>query len=339
MSAARTNRGLRAGIVTEIARAAGVEVGRSDRKCPIRCPLHEDRHPSAFLDPEHNSFFCSVCTPNGTWTAKQLANACGVAWPPPGAYLVDGEHELPQVAGRTTTFSATQARDVWRMAITRALDDEFAGADAVVYEYARRRGLLPAWEDRLFGILSTGMKLPASVASWPSTEHRLVAPLYDSRGEVACVQARRIVDGEPRTLFPRGSAARATLFACARGVQVLRSTWPGERQVVYGEGLTDYLALACASPLPVLCAPGTSMASSGIGPWIEGHEVLLALDWDEAGELALKPTATAAYERGAKRVQRLEWPDGCADACEVIERRGLEGLREFLCRPKGGPIG
>jgi DNA primase len=72
------------------------------------------------------------------------------------------------------------------------------------------------------------------------------------------------------------------------------------------------------------------MAASSFGPWVEGFEVFIALDWDEAGDAALGPTAERAYELGAKQVRRIEWPRGCNDACDLVDQVGLDGLATFL---------
>ena len=170
-------------------------------------------------------------------------------------------------------------------------------------------------------------------AWWPSSSYRIVAPLYDQSGTLVNVQARAIQPRDPRVLAPKGSRLRGSLFASSHGLEVLRGTWRGEMRVLFGEGLTDSVALASVAPIPVLCAPGTATARHGIGPWVEGLEVLLALDRDDAGEKALVPTARSAFEHGAIRVRRVCWPTGCKDAVDLVQRVGLVGLWEFLSSP------
>jgi DNA primase len=139
-------------------------------------------------------------------------------------------------------------------------------------------------------------------------------------------------DVELKALLPRDSQARGTVFADPRGLEILRGTWIGARRLILGEGLTDFLALSTVSPAPVLSAPGTSMAPSAFGPWVKDFDVMLALDWDAAGDAAIHVAAKSAYGHGAARVRRLEWPDSCKDACDVVARVGLEGLGDFLSR-------
>lgn len=324
---------LRSGVIVEIALSAGVEVKNANRKCPIRCPLHDDRTASAFLDPVTNVFFCAVCTPSGGWGAKRFAEAIGVPWPPANAFL-DATTPLRTTAPKCEFTQAMAAR-LWTLALDRARDDDRAGDDLPVYNYLRSRGLAETWEDRNFGILSSGIALPTAMKSWLASGHRLVGALYDQAGQLANVQSRSITGSSPKTLFPAGSKASGTLFASPGGIEVLRGSWSGSRRVLFGEGLTDFLALASVSPVPVLSAPGTSMAASGIGPWVNGYELILALDCDTAGDAVVSATARAAFIHGASRVHRVTWPAPCKDACDVVERSELAGLWSFLKRNLG----
>jgi len=111
---------------------------------------------------------------------------------------------------------------------------------------------------------------------------------------------------------------------------LLRDSSFGGGKVILGEGLTDFLALSIAAPVPVLSVPGASFFAAAIGPWVAGRDVYLAADNDEAGEAAIPPTARAALERGARNVFAITWPEGCKDACDAIAALGAIGLSEFL---------
>ncbi|MCK6445772.1 MAG: toprim domain-containing protein [Planctomycetes bacterium] len=227
-------------------------------------------------------------------------------------------------------FSAQDARLVWSLALARARNDQYAGVDSAVYSYLAQRGILESWELGAFGVLAEGMTVPDSIGWWPRASYRLVAPLYDQRGELVSVQARAITRREPKTLFPKGSRVNGASFASKRALGLLASGLSEHDIVVLGEGLTDFLALVAATPIPVLCAPGTGFVTSSIGPWVHGRTLLLALDNDDAGDAALGPAAEAAYTAGAKRVVKVRWPRGCKDACDVVARHELVGLEAFL---------
>jgi len=323
------------GVILTIAVTAGCSYSEHGPKHSLRCPFHQDEHPSAFLDGERNIFYCSVCTPDGGWSARRFAEALGVPWEP-GAKASLPSPLRATATGKTESFTAAHALQVWDAALARARDDAEIDADRTVYEYLRLRGLLDAWELGAFGIVAAGMVLPAAVAGWPRSGHQVVVPLYDPSGDVANVQARAIGDAGRKTLFPTGSTARGMLFASRTGLAVLKQQWTGPKWLILGEGLTDFLALTITSPVPVMCAPGAGLAATGIGPWIAGFDVLLALDDDAAGATARTPTAAAAYQYGARSVRRAVWPGHVKDACDVLRDRGSVGLAYYLHRELEG---
>ena len=322
-------RELPAGFIFEVARAAGIEVTFGERKQTICCPFHEDRIASAFLSPD-NIFYCSVCTPAHGLSAKAFATRIGVDWIT-GLKGTAAARVVPncEVQAVRAVFTTEMARNVWRAAHARARDDERVDDDRAAYDYLERRGLMPSWEFQLFGLLAHEMALPTSVQSWPAQGYRVLVPLYDGHGEVASLQARSVKVTRVKTLFPAGSKIRALVFANAAGQEVLRGGRVGE-DVILGEGLTDFLALSITSRVPVLAAPGVNFCTKGIGPWVRGRRLLLALDCDAAGDAVVDAVSNAALERGATSVMRIRWPVGCKDACEFVERIGVDGLAALL---------
>lgn len=326
----QTARDLPPGLIFEVASAAGIEVKSRKPKTAIRCPLHEDKHASAFLS-ESNVFFCSVCTPNGGMSAKDFAAALGVDWRGTVSAIVPRPSPDARSVSKTP-FTPHDASIVWNRARARMRNDDMVDADREAWNFISKRHLGEGHELSAFGILGDGMELPAAVSRWPSTGYRVVAPLFDQRGVIANVQARAVIDRSPKTLFPSGSSASGSLFACSRGVEVLRGEWRDVPCYLLGEGLTDHVALTIASPIPVLSAPGTSMAAAGVGTWVRDAVLYVALDFDPAGNTAVHAVSERAYQFGAKQVRRIEWPKGAKDACDVLDRAGVVCLEEFLRR-------
>jgi hypothetical protein len=323
---------LRPGLIFEVAQQAGLHPRGEGTKRQLRCPFHDDQHSSAFLS-SNNVFYCSVCTPDGGWSAKRFTEALGVHWPPPDAFEQPGRiHPQADSLKSDQSFSPILAREVWQAALARARDDDHLDADRAVYEFVSRRGIGHSWEDGLFGVLSEGMDLPGPISRWPSTGHCLIAPLYDLTGSVACIQSRSVRNGDPKILAPTGGRVKGTLFADERGLAVLRGSAPTTQAVIYGEGLTDSLALAIASPIAVLCAPGTNNAVAGIDTWTRSRQVVIALDNDSAGQAQVDPVAAALSANRADRVFRLTWPKGCKDACDVVAQLGTIGLHALLSK-------
>jgi len=320
---------LPSGLIFEVARRGDLECRGSGEKRALRCPFHEDKTPSAFLSVS-NVFYCSVCTPERGWGARRFAEELGVSWEVGLGWQPQGTHDHEP-------FTAVAAQTLWERVLARALDDDVVEEDRATYAYLDARSLMEAWEERVVGVLGPLGSVHSATAQWFRQDYRLVAPLYSQDGVLTNVQARAIVaERKPKTMFPWRSRAKETLFADLRGLRLLRGDRAEVRSVVLAEGLTDFLALAPRSPVPVLSAPGTGMSVSSIGPWVRGLHVYLALDRDEAGERARGPSAHRAYEFGAARVSQVVWPGEHKDACAFLEAVGESALDEFLVAHLGG---
>ncbi len=326
----RLPRSLPRGHIIGIAAAAGIQVRGQGQKRPIRCPFHEDRNPSAFVS-ENNVFYCSVCTPGGGWSAKRFSEALGQHWHPNRA---DAWQLDTRPLQRPREFTARHAQALWSAAFRRCWAQDPEGEDQAVFSFLAQRGLERARELNLVGVVGSGMDLHEAVSRWPRTGHQLIVPLYNELGTVANLQARAVRPAQRKVLFPKGSSARGTLFANEAALDLLRDRGSHNGTVVVGEGLTDFLALACHTSHAVVAIPGIGSARNGLGAWIGGLDVLLALDADTAGVEATQVAAQAAHGLGARRVQGVRWPHGAIDACEALETLGKAGFSEFLreCR-------
>jgi hypothetical protein len=315
---------LPAGLIFQIAADAGLVVRGKGNKRTLKCPFHDERNASAFLS-TNNVFGCSVCHPGTAITAKEFCINLGRDWK---SYTdnLPSDRPLPKAVAEETPFTPADAQATWTAARARMLDDEFAEADADPYEYLRGRGLGEAFDLRLYGILGSGMSLPQPVAAWHTRGYQIVVPLYDQRGEIACVQARNIRGSEPKTLAPKGSRMAGTVFANEAAIALLRGEPCQHDTVILCEGLTDFLAVSCAMTIPVFGAPGTSNAASAIGPWAKGRTLISCLDWDEAGHKATPAVWLAAEQHGVRRARSSPWPKRAKDACDVVAERGVEGL-------------
>ena len=323
---------LRPGLIVQIALDAELELRGRGEKRTLRCPFHPDRHPSAFVT-DDNVFFCSVCTPGETWTAKTFCTKLGLNW---SSYFRGGTAtartatwRAPSRSRPEPTFSSSEARRVFELALSRTRAEKLSRLDRELDEFLARRGLGLAWDEGGFGVVGDGMDLPSAIRSWPNRGYRLVLPLFDAHGTISGIQARAVTSIRPKTMFPEGARISGTVFADARGQAVLR----GEQRdlpVLLGEGLTDTLALSTCSPIPLLAVPGSSNAVASIGCWVEDRVLFIALDCDDVGERAALAAARAAHERACLRTRRIRWPDGAKDACDVLASRGASGLAEFL---------
>lgn len=316
------------GWIFEIARAAGIDVPTDRSKVRIRCPFHDDKHPSAVLF-ETNCFLCSGCELK--LRAKEFAQRLGQPWrrsldrnsPVRARPKLNQEPPGPP-------FTAANAQHVWSLSLERVRQSTPHPDDAAVYAYLARRGLTQAIETGSAGILPTGIAPHPRVASWLKSGHRIVAPLFDLQGNLVSIQSRTIFEVKPKTRFPWGAQAKDAVFANRLGIDLLRGKSFDDPRALLGEGLTDSLAYAIACPYPALCAPGVPFIVSSIGPWVKDRVLLLAIDCDEAGERVQHQANAVAHRFGVREVRRVVWPHGAKDACATLERIGVEGLRAFL---------
>jgi hypothetical protein len=180
--------------------------------------------------------------------------------------------------------------------------------DAEVSGYLTGRGLDPSTlaDLDLCRALPRDADLPSWARGpggmWTTTGHRLVCPLYDARGQLRSVIARRVRDGDdPKSLAPSGHERRGLVMADGLARQVLglaaRPVWwdpDVPLSAVICEGEIDHL---------VWCTRSEAAADSGHGPAVAGvvqgswtgeiaarlelagvHDVVIATDLDDPGE-------------------------------------------------------
>lgn len=330
------------GAILEVARSAGLELTQRADKAQCKCPFHQDSQASAVLFTDTNWFHCSAC--GESMGLYKFASKFGVrvdssfkGRPQPIATTPAKRPVKPsKPKPKKPAFHPEQAQQFWRFVKRQARDDDNIADVQPVFDYLHKRGLMEACELGLVGTLGTGHPLPRYAQRWTKS-HRLIVALYDEHGVLSNIQARAIDDAKPKTLFPPGSHASGMLFADSRGVAMLRNE-ESLTSAILGEGLTDFLAMAIYSPIPVLSAPGTGMAKSAAGAWARGMTVFIATDIDEAGQRVVQQTAEALFECGAAKVRRLDWPSPYCDACEALEGLGDVRFSLFLEEHLSGEV-
>jgi hypothetical protein len=330
-----SRRELHPGFIFGIAREAGLDMRiRGDEKAILRCPFHDDSSPSAVLFAS-NVFLCSGC--GLRLTAKEFSERLGLTWDPP---LACARPPLNPSRKRSDPpwppFTTEDAGRVWQLVLRRTRQDEPDPADRDVYAYLHRRGLAPAFDEDVYGILAADIALHPAIAHWPVSGHRLVSRLYASDGTPASLQARAIRAAERKLLFPAGSAIKGSVFANEAGLAVLKGAHDFEVPVALVEGLTDFLAMCTVTSTPVLGAPGAPFLPASVGPWVRRRTLFLAPDLDDAGEKVLAPTAACAAALGAVAAFRLRWPSDCRDAADTLLRHGPGGIKRAIQEAQTG---
>ena len=142
--------------------------------------------------------------------------------------------------------------------------------------------------DDLARMIPPGADLPPwamfGQRTWPEAGYGLVVSAWDASGERLSLQARRTVDGKPKTLWPRGCESRGLVFANPLGVAMLQGKAEGA-VVVLVEGLPDWLTAACLWPeIAVIGYTGGGWTVAHAGRVPDGATVAIRGHNDEAGQ-------------------------------------------------------
>lgn len=177
-----------------------------------------------------------------------------------------------------------------------------ASTDAEVAAYLERRGI-PV--DAPCGALPV---LDVYPDWWPwGRNYPLMVGAYDGMGSLRSCHARAITDNVMgKTRWPRGYAA-GWLFLDPWRARPMMQGKPNEvSQVIIVEGLTDYLAAACAARSD----DATAVIGGGAGSWkhlasgrVPGHAtVYIATDQDAVGERYASEIADALAGYSLRRI-------------------------------------
>jgi len=318
------------GLLWRIALDLGMELKGKGTKRQVRCRDHDDKAASAVIF-EDNRYHCSVCTPQGALSLLEFCEKHGVDLSRYTSWTAGSEAPSSKpTKAQAPVLSAGELEAVMLQAVKRAQDPACAKADRLPHEYLAKRGLTQAVAQGAVGVLHESMDLPPVLRFWLRKGYRIVCAVYDQHGKFSTIQGRNVIGGEPKTMFLKGSKVSGCMFADERGRKVLAGTDTTSDTVILAEGLTDFLALSFTSPVPVLSAPGTSMAVKAVGMWAKGRTVIVAVDHDEAGDQARLYVMAQALEYEATVAHGMYWPGMHKDACDVLDAMGADGLRLFL---------
>ncbi|MEP6923954.1 MAG: toprim domain-containing protein [Pyrinomonadaceae bacterium] len=155
--------------------------------------------------------------------------------------------------------------------------------------------------------------------SLAGVDKRVVFPICDKDGEMVAIHGRAI----DNDYF---ASPKITKGDKSLGVFLAQSNVLNAKVTAICEGATDALALA-ACGLSAVAMTGTT-APDWLFKKLAFRAVLIATDSDEAGD---KAAAKLNFELEMRAVKTFRLrPRGCKDWAEVLEKRGLENLKEYL---------
>lgn len=332
-----------------------VPLTRAGRKLKARCPFHQEKTPSFYVDPGAGFWKCFGCGKGGdvfsflmemegltfSEAAERLANQLGIPW------RTEPVDKAKLERRRAQQDALTLAAEYFRktLASNRGLPAR---------EYLDRRGILPETRE-VFGLgyarpewdglaryLSEQGQNPALAQEaglirarqggggyFDLFRNRIMFPITDASG--------RVLGFGGRTLDPDESAkyinsADTPLFKKGQhvyGLPQARQAMGTAGYVVLVEGYTDVLALHQAGFKQVVAALGTALTEDHVrllGRYVE--TVVLCYDADSAG-MAATLRNLEVFERAGRDAQVVTLPAGL-DPDEMVRSQGLEAWEACL---------
>ncbi|MHB2026772.1 MAG: DNA primase [Elusimicrobiota bacterium] len=328
-----------------------------------RCPFHQERTPSFYVNPERQTFHCFGCGVGGDAFAflmrienlgfseavERLAERAGVAisWnhssDGPGAQerrgMLDALSFAADFYGGCLESSprATRGRDY--LAGRGVTNDSirnfkigYAPGSGELCAAAAKKGLDA---DILF---KSGLASPGAKGERPRDYFfdRIVFPIRDAKGAVIGFGARTLGEGEPKYLNSPESAVFSkgrVLYGLFEGLTSIRKT----RKAVLMEGYMDVVA-AHQHGFPIACAPlGTALTPDQAGLLKRyAGAVAVVFDSDKAGEAATVRAAGILLSSGLS-VRAAAVSSG-KDPDEFLRARGALAFKdECLAKSEDPP--
>jgi DNA primase len=339
--------------------ARKVKLVRAGQEFKGRCPFHNEKTPSFYVNDAKEFYHCFGCGAHGD-VIRFICEA-------EGRGFVEAVEELAGQAGLELPQSTPedQARSA-RLGDLRAImaaaqlwfAEQLQGLEgSQARSYLVERGLQPQTirqfgigyaPDRRDGIKAALMSQGASEADlieagllialedgsktpYDRFRNRLMFPIRDSRGQVIAFGGRALGDGQPKYL----NSPDTPLFDKGRTLYNLdQAAGPGRKQdqIIVAEGYLDVIALAEAG-LPNAVAPlGTALTEEQMDLlWRVAPEPMLCFDGDNAGQRA----ATRAAQRALPRLRpgfslRFALLPTGEDPDTLVRSRGVGAFEQIL---------
>lgn len=334
--------------------AQHVVLQRAGSRLRARCPFHQEKTPSFYVNPELGLYKCFGCGVSGdvfeflmkiegltfTEAAERLAERVGLRWRvQPGEEARAGRRQLLR-----------RANDL-AVEFFHAELHSLAGREALAYLQGRQFGeeiisrfrlgyAADSWDALLRHLRGKGIdeSVAAEVGLARAREggghydvfrHRVMFPISDVSGRVLGFGGRALSAEDPAKYL---NTPETDIFKKGRNVYALglaRAAVLRERAVVVVEGYTDVLALHQAGIENVVACLGTALTQDHLNLLARhAEEIILAYDADAAG-MSAAARNIPMLEACSSEVKIALMPSGL-DPDECIKREGPEEFRRLL---------
>lgn len=320
-----------------------------------RCPFHEERTGSFWVNPIKKTYYCFGCSARGdlitfvretqtltfTEAIEWLADRVGVelvyeAVDPAQAQAAERVKRLRELLGVTAEFYARQLEQSPDAERARSYLAERGFTAETLARF--RIGYAPdAWDQVVSGALKRGFsqdELTAAGLAQPGKRGpidrfrgRLIFPLCDRIGNVIAFGARRLPPDEegPKYLnSPEGPLWRKG--AILYGLHLAKTPIAKLDRAIVVEGYTDVIALVQAGHENVVASMGTALTSDQLRELRQlSRNLVLCFDADNAGTEAALRGLELAREAGLD-VRIAVLPAGTDPADLAHDRDAFEGV-------------
>ena len=331
-----------------------VELQRAGSRLKARCPFHEEKTPSFFVNPGLGLYKCFGCGVGGDVfdflmriegltfpeAGERLAERCGLQWSVhPGE---EARSKRRQLMRRANDLAAQHFQGLLSSEAGKTALDYLRGRDfsPETIEKFRLGYAADSWDGLLRHLRQKGIdeglaaeaglaKERASGGHYDVFRHRVMFPISDVGDRVIGFGGRALDPDDPAKYL---NTPDTPMFRKGRHVYALnlaRAAITSANSVVIVEGYTDVLALHQAGIDNVVACLGTALTQDHLDLLSRyAEEIILAYDADTAGMNAAARNIPM-LEACAAEVRIVLLPPGL-DPDECVKQDGPEGFLRLL---------
>lgn len=331
-----------------------VPLHRAGRRFGARCPFHQEKTASFYVDPERGSWKCFGCGAYGDIfsfvmqmegltfpeAAERLAQRAGVQWAPgPGAERQGRERTAILKANETAAeyfrqrLNSSEGEPAQTYLAKRGLSDKSVTDFRLGYAPAGWDGLLrymagKGYSEKLLEAAGL-VKARASGGCYDVFRERVIFPIMDVSGRVVGFGGRTLDPEEQAKYLNSPDTAVFKKGAMVYGLNLAREPITRAKTALIVEGYVDVISLVEAGFTNVVACLGTATTELHLRMLARYAENLcFVYDGDAAGlRAALRNIAVFEASRANARIAVL--PEGM-DPDDCVRKLGPEAFQRVL---------
>jgi len=330
-----------------------VPLQRAGRRYKARCPFHQEKTPSFFVDPANGFWHCFGCGAGGD-IFSFLMKIEGISFSEAGERLAQrvGLSWQTQPADKAKAQRRKLLRRAVKIAADHFHDNLHQSGGQPALDYLHQRGFTDEviekfwlgyaanqWDDLLKFLGKKGINTEIAQAAglakvsrqdthYDVFRHRVIFPITDAAGAVIGFGGRAMDPDESAKYL---NSPDTVLFNKGRNLYALdvaRQELVAQKQAIVVEGYTDVIALHQAGISNVVATLGTAMTADHLrllGRYVD--QVILCYDADAAGMQAALRNIDL-FERSGLEAKILILPEG-TDPDDYVRQHGPEQFAQL----------